>query len=115
MKKFPTGTYAFDNVLRHLRKIAPDLIYESAHNSKGRIFNGFVIAKTKTSFRPVGILDWAHYTKGGICVAIQNDVLQQYYEEMLKDPRSPSNVWRDKDKEQHLKKYYEDRSGEAYE
>jgi len=115
MKKFPTGTYAFDNVLRHLRKIAPDLIYESAHTSKGRIFNGFVIAKTKTSFRPVGILDWAHYTKKGMCYAIQHDLLQQYYEEMLEDSRSPSNVWKDTKKEQNLKDYYANRSGEIYE
>jgi hypothetical protein len=115
MKKFPNGTYAFDSVLRQLRKIAPDLIYTSDQTSKGRVFNGYLIAKNKTSFRPVGVLDWAHYTEAGIRTAIQHGVLDQYYEKMLEDSRSPTNVWKDKKKEQNLKEYYANRSGEIYE
>ena len=106
MSKTPYGTYALQTALQQLRKTDPDLVYEVSCTRQGTIFNGFVLAKNKTRFRPLGILDWAHFTMAGIRVAIQHDVLQEYYEEMLKDPRSPSNEWKDKGLELHLKEYY---------
>jgi len=106
MSKEPYGTYALQNALQKLRKTVPDLVYEVSYTHQGTIFNGFLIAKNKTRFRPVGVLDWAHFTGSGICVAIQFDVLRQYYEEMLKDPRSPNNNWKDKDLETSLKEHY---------
>jgi len=107
MSKIARGTYAFDNVLKQLRQLAPALVYDSRRTSQGiRVFNGFMIASNKTSFRPVGVLDWAHYTAAGIRDAIQHDFLQEYYEEMLEDSRSPANVWKDKRKEQSLKEQY---------
>ena len=115
MSKTPYGTYALQEALKQLRQIKPELVYSRSSSVQGTVFNNFLIAKNKTRFRPVGILDWAHYTKKGMCFAIQNDVLQQYYEEMLEDSRSPSNVWKDKKKEQNLKDYYANRSGEIYE
>jgi|TARA_R110000803_G_scaffold207167_1_gene274929 hypothetical protein len=106
MSKTPYGTYALQNALQHLRKTVPDLVYEVSYTRQGTIFNGFLIAKNKTRFRPVGILDWAHFTGAGLRVAIEFDVLQEYYEEMLKDSRSPSNNWKDKNLEIVLKEQY---------
>jgi hypothetical protein len=106
MSKTPYGTYALQNALQQLRKTVPDLVYEVSYTRQGTIFNGFLIAKNKTSFRPVGILDWAHFTMAGLRVAIEFDVLKEYYEEMLKDPRSPNNDWKDKELETRLKEQY---------
>jgi hypothetical protein len=52
-------------------------------------FNGFEIDKHNKLFRPITVIRWAHYTVEGIKIAIEHDVLSYYYEEMLKDPRSP--------------------------
>jgi|TARA_R110000782_G_scaffold261291_1_gene352883 hypothetical protein len=109
--KMPYGTYALQTALQQLRKIEPDLLYQVDDCSSGKIFNGFLIARNKTRFRPLGILDWAHFTMAGLRVAIQYDILQQYYEEMLKDPRSPSNNWKDKDKEKKLKALHSNNLG----
>ena len=52
-------------------------------------FNGFEIDKHNKLFRPIAVISWAYYTLNGIKIAIEYNVLQQYYEEMLKDSRSP--------------------------
>ena len=52
-------------------------------------FNGFEIDKHNNLFRPITVISWAYYTLDGIKIAIKYNVLQQYYEEMLKDSRSP--------------------------
>ena len=106
MSKAPYGTYALQSALQQLRKRVPELVYEVSYTRQGTIFNGFLIARNKTRFRPVGILDWAHFTKAGLGIAIEFDALQEYYEEMLKDQRSPNNVWKNKDKEHILKEQY---------
>ena len=104
--KTPFGLYAFDLVLRKLRATVPDLVYETHQVTHGKFFNGFIIARNKTLFRPVGILDWAWYTASGLALAIELDVMQEYYEKMLKDKRSPDNTWKNKDKEKQLKVGY---------
>ena len=106
MSKAPYGTYALQGALQQLRKRVPELVYEVSYTRQGTIFNRFLIAKNKTRFRPVGILDWAHFTKAGLVIAIEFDALQEYYEEMLKDQRSPNNGWKNKDKEHILKEQY---------
>ena len=111
MSKAPYGTYAFQEALKQLRQLKPDLVYSCAYSKQGTVFNSFLIAKNRTRFRPVGVLDWAHFTMAGLRVAIQYDILQQYYEEMLKDPRSPSNNWKDKDKEKKLKALHSNNLG----
>jgi hypothetical protein len=52
-------------------------------------FNGFEIDKNNSLFRPITVIRWAYYTMKGIKIAIEYEVLPEYYEEMLKDPRSP--------------------------
>tara|TARA_R100001369_G_scaffold35530_1_gene60784 strand:+ start:57 stop:386 length:330 start_codon:yes stop_codon:yes gene_type:complete len=104
--KTPFGLHAFDEVLRKLRVTAPDLVYESRMVEHGKYFNDFIIARNKTLFRPVGILDWAWYTVDGMAIAIEFDAMSEYYEEMLKDKRSPDNIWKDKGKEKQLKEGY---------
>ena len=104
--KTPSGLHAFDEVLRKLRVTAPDLVYESRIVDHGKYFNDFIIARNKTLFRPVGILDWAWYTVAGMALAIEFDAMSEYYGEMLKDKRSPDNIWKDKDKEKQLKEGY---------
>ena len=113
--KMPYGTYALQTALQQLRKIEPDLLYQVDDCSSGKIFNGFLIARNKTRFRPLGILDWAHFTMAGLRVAIQYDVLDEYYLEMLKDPRSPSNTWKNTEKENRLKEKYSHSLGEPHE
>lgn len=72
-----------------------------------------ILAKKKTRFRPLGILDYAHFTVKGLATAITEERVMEYYEEMLQDPRSPSSEWRDKELEMRLKSYYgERREGE---
>jgi len=104
--KTPFGLHAFDEVLRDLRVTVPDLVYESRMVEHGKFFNDFIIARNKTLFRPVGILDWAWYTVAGMALAIEFDAMSEYYEEMLKDKRSPDNIWKDKDKEKQLTEGY---------
>lgn len=69
------------------------------------------LAKKKTRFRPLGILDYAHFTVKGLAEAIDNDSVIEYYIEMLEDPRSPDNVWKDKEKEKSLKLAYAVQNG----
>ena len=104
--KTPFGLHAFDEVLRELRVTVPDLVYESRIVEHGKFFNDFIIARNKTLFRPVGILDWAWYTVAGMALAIEFDAMSEDYGEMLKDKRSPDNIWKDKDKEKQLKEGY---------
>ena len=81
---------------------------------QGLVIEGrYLIAKKKTMFRPLGQLDWAWYTAKGLGTAIENDTLDHYYEAMLKDDRSPPNVWKRRHEEMEKKTYYAVRSGLA--
>ena len=75
--------------------------------------NKILIAKRKTMFRPLGELDWAWYTAKGLGTAYETDNVLQYYEQMLKDDRSPPNKWKRKDEEMELKTKYAERAGRA--
>ena len=74
-----------------------------------------LIAKRKTMFRPVGQLDWAWYTAKGLGTAFEEDRVLPYYEEMLKDERSPPNKWKRRDEEMELKTKYAVRANKAKE
>jgi hypothetical protein len=56
------------------------------------LFSDYAFARTKTRFRPVGVLDWAHYTQATLREAVLNDSIDEYYKTMLEDDRSPKNV-----------------------
>ena len=72
---------------------------------------GFYIAKNKTKFRPIGVLDWAHYTPAGLATAIETQSLETYYQAQLLDAKSDPNVWSDPVVEAQLKDYYLKRAG----
>lgn len=72
----------------------------------------FMIAKKKTLFRPLGILDWAYYTPKTLAEAFDLGQVEEYYYEMLQDPRSPTNEWKDKEKEKRMKAYYFNRDAD---
>lgn len=71
------------------------------------------IAKNTTKMRLISHLDWCHYTAKTLAQAIDAGKIAEYYEQMLKDPRSDANVWNDTDKEMDLKTEYAARVGRA--
>tara|TARA_R110002050_G_scaffold137518_2_gene261124 strand:- start:274 stop:657 length:384 start_codon:yes stop_codon:yes gene_type:complete len=73
--------------------------------------DGFLIAKKSPKFRPIGIIDWAHYTPKNLAFAILTGNLQSYYNFMLSDSRSDPNIWRDAIEEYTLKTFYKQRAG----
>ena len=115
MSKIPYGTYALQEALKQLRQSKPKLVYSRASSVQGTVFNNFLIAKNKTRFRPVRVLDWAHFTMAGLRDAIYNDDLHDYYLEMLEDQRSPSNSWKNIELEESLKAHYANRLSGTYE
>lgn len=98
-----------DNIQKHAGQvaIAPDYRYG------GVILNEqVIIAKKKTRFRPLGQLDWAHYTAKGLGTAFKEGTVLEYYEKMLNDGRSPSHDWHG-EKMMDKRAYYADRHGTA--
>jgi len=73
----------------------------------------FIIAGNRTLLRPVGILDWSWYTPKTLGIAMNEDRVERYYEDMLKDPRSPSNKWKNRKQEMEKKTFYAVRAGKA--
>tara|TARA_R110000803_G_scaffold1228_7_gene4035 strand:- start:1345 stop:1749 length:405 start_codon:yes stop_codon:yes gene_type:complete len=69
----------------------------------------FMIAKNRPLLRPLGILDWAYYTPKKLAEAVDLGLVEEYYYEMLDDPRSPDNIWKDKEKEKRMKEEYANR------
>lgn len=99
-------SWAFDKLRKVLKYVDIPLQYRFVH--QGVIIDSAVlIAKKRTVFRPVGKLNWAWYTAKGLGTALNEGRELEYYEEMLKDARSPSNEWKDKEKEQRLRLKYE--------
>ncbi len=87
--------------------IAPDYRYG------GVILNEqIIIAKKKTRFRPLGQLDWAHYTAKGLGTAFKYGTVLEYYEQMLVDERSPSHDWQG-EKSMVKRAYYAELNGTA--
>jgi len=92
-----------DNKDRKLKEFRSGLIIDDK----------YIIACNRTLLRPVGILDWSWYTPKTLATAMNEGRVDQYYENMLKDPRSPANKWKDKRKEILKKTFYAVRSGKA--
>ena len=108
MSKPPYGSYKLFNVIKQVRESAPPgSDYSFAEPTRfGLIWEGFLFAKTKTMFRPLGILDWAWYTPAKLRDAALDNNISDYYTGMLDDPRSPANKWKDKEEEKKKKAYY---------
>ena len=105
----PFGHMELIKVLEKVKQKKPKKDCSFLEKKYYTLFNDYVFARTKRRFRPVGILDWAHYTGAGLREAILNNSLDEYYKTMLEDERSPSNIWENKQKETELKAYYAER------
>ena len=108
-KRSPFGLMSLLKTLEQVKKIDPEKNLFWREKNSYILFKDYIFARTKTRFRPVGVLDWANYTEATLREAILNDSIDEYYKTMLQDDRSPKNVWGDKDKESELKTYYADR------
>lgn len=73
----------------------------------------FYIAKNSNKMRLVSHLDWCHYDAQDLAQAMDNNTVEQYYEQQLLDSRSDPNQWKDTDKEMELKTHYAARIGRA--
>ena len=115
IKRQQYGRYALTKALRQVKdteRLAGRSVYSGLPVDElnyGFVFNDFIFAKNKTLFRPLGIIDWAWFTTAKLRDAILGERIGDYYTEMLNDPRSPSNKWRDKEKEKEMKDYYANR------
>ena len=109
-KRRPFGLMSLLKTLEQVKEIAPEKNLFWREKNSYILFKDYVFARTKTRFRPVGVLDWANYTEATLREAILNDSIDEYYKTMLGDDRSPNNVWEDKNKEVALKTYYADRT-----
>ena len=108
-KRRPFGLMSLLKTLEQVKKIDPEKNLFWREKNSYILFKDYIFARTKTRFRPVGVLDWANYTEATLREAILNDSIDEYYKTMLQDDRSPKNVWGDKDKVSELKTYYADR------
>jgi hypothetical protein len=76
---------------------------------QGKIY----IAKNSNKMRIKSHLDWVYYEPKSMAYAIDNDLIDVYYEIMLKDLNSDPNQWKDWDFEQYVKSFYAHRHGRA--
>ena len=83
------------------------------HNQGLAIEDQIMIAKNKYLFRTLAKIDWAWYTPKGLGEAIKEGTVLAYYEKMLKDERSPPNVWKRREEEMEKKTKYAERAGVA--
>lgn len=96
-----------------LKSYSGDVPFTADFRYGGVIINEqFIIAKRKTRFRPLGQLDWAHYTPKGLGAAIAENTVLEYYEYMLTDSRSPKSEWKG-ESAMSKKAYYAERNGMA--
>jgi hypothetical protein len=70
-----------------------------------------VIAKNCAKFRPVGVLDWVHYTPKQLALAIDTADTELYYCIQLGSDKSSLNQWKRSAEEKQLKEYYAERAG----
>jgi len=99
--------------VENIQKYAGDIVIYPDYRYGGVILNEqIIIAKKKTRFRPLGQLDWAHYTAKGLGTAFKEGTVLEYYEQMLVDERSPSHDWQG-DNAMKKKTYYAERCGNA--
>ena len=78
---------------------------------QGIIVNDIIlIAKNKNRFKLLGKLDWVYYPRINIlCDNLKNNTVKEYYEELISHEKSPSNEWKDKNKEKRLREFYDNR------
>lgn len=99
--------------VENIQKYAGDVAIAPDYRYSGVILNEqVIIAKKKTRFRPLGQLDWAHYTAKGLGTAFKEGTVLEYYEKMLVDGRSPSHDWNGENA-MAKKAYYAERCGNA--
>jgi len=85
-----------------------EIDYKIVHS--GVIINDLIIiAKKKSLFRLLGHLDWAKYTPKTLAEAMDAGNIELYYQKMRLNKKSPSSEWKDKAKENKLKKIYKER------
>jgi hypothetical protein len=71
------------------------------------------IAKNSEKMRLKSHLDWVHYEPKSLAYAIDNNIVDSYYELMLSHSLSDPNQWKDFDYEMELKSFYASRVGRA--
>lgn len=99
--------------VENIQKYAGTVAIAPDYRHGGVILNEqVIIAKKKTRFRPLGQLDWAHYTAKGLGTAFKEGTVLEYYEQMLNDDRSPSHDWQG-EKMMEKRTYYAERRGNA--
>jgi len=120
MSTKPTETYKYpyiESKSLYFRLLAIDKLLDCQisvreHHQGLVIDEELIIAKNKPLFRPLGIIDWAHFTPKGLAKAINSGSASKYYKKMLKDPLSPQNKWCDKKLEREMKSFYLKRAKE---
>jgi len=99
--------------VENIQKYSGNVAISPDYRHGGVILNEqIIIAKKKTRFRPLGQLDWAHYTAKGLGTAFQDGTVLEYYEQMLVDKRSPSHDWQG-EKAMAKRAYYAELNGTA--
>jgi len=71
------------------------------------------IAKHSQKFRIKSFIDWCYYDVQDLAQAINISKIDDYYAQMLDDPKSDPNIWACKDLELKIKTYYAVRIGRA--
>jgi hypothetical protein len=103
--------YAISTIHKLEKRIGRHIRYEVHRGGVSLPYYEVQLAKKVTRFRMNGLLDYAHFTVKGLGEAMEAEEVGKYYIEMLKDPRSPENVWKDKEKEAKLKEEYAKAAG----
>jgi len=71
------------------------------------------IAKRSQKFRIKSFLDWSHYDAKDLANALNLSKVDDYYAQMLDNPKSDPNIWPCQDLELKNKTYYAVRMGRA--
>lgn len=71
------------------------------------------IAKNSEKMRLKSHLDWVYYEPKSLSYAIDHNIIDAYYELMMKHSLSDPNQWKDFDYEMELKSFYASRAGRA--
>lgn len=113
----PKYTYIRDSKLRYkynqIKNCASSSIAIAEYNGILCLNKNIYLAKNSDKFRLKSQLDWAWYTPQTLADAIDNGVVDEYYEIMLNNINSDPNIWKNTDFEMELKTYYAARVGRA--
>jgi len=71
------------------------------------------LAKNSDKMRLKSHLDWVFYDPKSLAYAIDNNIVDSYYELMSTHSKSDPNQWKDFDYEMELKSFYASRVGRA--